>query len=174
MYNRAQFWSPMPEWPQAVLEGHEVHVVPVSVGTFWQLSGDVSACLARHGVGASLGPRDPCSESSYALRLAPDSVLLVSDKPLPTQSGWQPDGYAISDITDGILAFDISGPNAAALMAQGSEYPFESNTHLPQESARLLFAGLKVIVAQRAHGWRLHIERPWAPALWRWLQAHVE
>jgi hypothetical protein len=36
------------------------------------------------------------------------------------------------------------------------------------------FAGFRLVVSRRAQGWRLHIERPWAAALWRWLQAHVE
>ena len=34
-------------------------------------------------------------------------------------------------------------------------------------------AGLRVAVARHSTGWRLHIERPWAPALWRWLEAGV-
>jgi hypothetical protein len=59
-------------------------------------------------------------------------------------------------------------------MAQGSEYPFDDTTIYPHESASMQFAGLRVIVSHRERGWRLHAERPWAPALWRWLQAHIE
>jgi hypothetical protein len=59
-------------------------------------------------------------------------------------------------------------------MAQGNEYPLSHNTILPHESAVMQFAGFRLALARRPDGWRLHIERPWAPALWRWLQAHVE
>ena len=174
MPDRTRFWSPLPDWPQAMLAGRDMRIAAVPLGSALQLSGDTSAWLANHGVAASLGPRDRCTGSRYALRLAPDSVLLVSEKSLPAAAGWQWDGCAISDLSDGILAFDISGPDAAALMARGSEYPFDSSAEWPQESARMLFAGLKVIVSSRTPGWRLHIERPWAPALWCWLQAHIE
>jgi len=32
-----------------------------------------------------------------------------------------------------------------------------------------LIAGQRVIVSRREAGWRLHVERPMAAMLWRWL-----
>jgi sarcosine oxidase gamma subunit len=92
---------------------------------------------------------------------------------LETHTGFA-NGWAVTDVSDGILIFDVLGEHATDLLAQGSEYAFEDTAIFPKESASMQFAGLRVIVSRRQGGWRLHIERPWAPALWRWLRAHVE
>jgi heterotetrameric sarcosine oxidase gamma subunit len=84
-------------------------------------------------------------------------------------SGWS-DGVATTDISDGYLLFDVTGPAALDVMAMGAEYDFTSKRTLPAESAAMLFAGLKVSVARIAGGWRLHVERPYAAALWHWLE----
>jgi hypothetical protein len=34
----------------------------------------------------------------------------------------------------------------------------------------MLFAGQRVILARLPQGWRLHVERPHAAAIWQWLQ----
>jgi hypothetical protein len=86
------------------------------------------------------------------------------------EEGWQPEQHvALSPCSDGWLVFEILGEGAAALMAEGSEYRFNQAPGLGTESARLLFAGFVVAVARCRGGWRLHVERAWAPALWCWL-----
>ena len=161
MHNRAEFWSPVPDWSQVVLRGERVTVTPVPVAAAYWLSGGATA----------FGPRDVVAGDAYALRIAPDRVLFVGPSFVP---GDFPKVVASTDISDGIVVFDIEGEGAAELMAQGGEYPFESAPGLPTESASLRFAGFRVIVSRRPQGWRLHIERPWATALWHWLQAHVD
>ena len=82
-------------------------------------------------------------------------------------------GIAVSDAGDAWILIDVEGEGAESLLAQGTEYAL---THAPgpsTESARLLFAGLVVAVSRRANGWRLHVDRAWAPALWRWLVVHA-
>ncbi|HSE13927.1 MAG TPA: hypothetical protein VLB69_14940 [Rudaea sp.] len=138
------------------------------------VSGGTQSFIAGHGVGEILGPRQLCDADRYALRLAPDRVLLVGAASALAARAEIAPGCAFTDISDGMLIFEIRGESAADLMAQGSEYPFDDATMLPHESTTMQFAGFRLSVSRRTHGWRLHIERPWAPALWRWLQAHVE
>ena len=174
MHNRAEFWSPVPDWPQARLRGERVTVTPVPVVVAWWVSGDATSFLARHGLSRALGPRDTTDDEKYALRYAPDRLLFVSAAPALDDFGSQADGSAITDISDGMMIFDIQGEGAAELMAQGGEYPFAAAPGLATESASLRFASFRLAVMRRPNGWRLHIERPWAPALWHWLQAHVD
>jgi sarcosine oxidase gamma subunit len=151
-----------------------VDASPVKVASICLVSGDVRQFLGQRGIEEILGPRQPCSSGAYALRLAPDRAMVVDDaSALETVAGFG-NGCAVTDVTDGIMIFDVRGERAADLMAQGSEYPFEDTGIFPYESASMQYAGLRLAVARRPGGWRLHIERPWAAALWRWLQAHVE
>ena len=173
MHDRAQFWSPVPDWSCVSLHAHGIEVVVVDAASVCLVSGDARNLLARYGAAETFGPRQVCSNDCYALRVAPDRVLFVADVQALDATATLAPGCAITDISDGMLIFDIRGEGAKELMAQGSEYPFDDAAVLPQESASMQFAAFRLIVSRRAHGWRLHIERPWAPALWRWLQAHV-
>lgn len=163
MPDRGKFWSPPPDWSQ----------LAVAAPTLWLVSGDLDAFCRRHNVAAPLGPRDPCESGRYALRLAPDRLLHVSDLPEESTFGWSSDGYAISDLTDGLILLDLSGPHSDDVMAHGSGYDFQSRDLRPMESAMILFANLRLAAARRPGGWRLHIERPLAPTLWRWLRSIV-
>jgi sarcosine oxidase gamma subunit len=174
MSERGDFWSELPDWETAALASDGVAVAVAPTARVLQLSGRIDALLAGCGIASALGPRDVCDPQRYALRLAPASVLLVSTTPFDRPGGWVEDGAAISDLSAGILCFDVSGSGAGAIMALGAEYDFDARSELPLESARLRFAGLRVAVCRRPEGWRLHIERPWAPALWHWLAATID
>jgi heterotetrameric sarcosine oxidase gamma subunit len=174
MHDRGEFWSSVPDWSQVSLHAAGVAVSPATVASIWLVSGDIKQFLAQHGIGEILGPRQLCSGDTYALRLAPDRVMLVGDATaLETCTGFA-NGCAVSDVSDGMMIFDIDGELAADLLAQGSEYPFEDTTIFPNESASMQFAGLRVFVSRRERGWRLHVDRPWAAALWRWLQLQAD
>jgi sarcosine oxidase gamma subunit len=173
MFDRSEFWSPLPVWREARLEGHALTITPVAIASAWLLSGESTVLLARAGITASSGPRDVVRGERYALRLAPDRLLLLNAGATVEHFGWQTDGWALSDVSDGWIAVDVLGEGAAAFMAQGSEYVFAAPPVAAQESAQLLFGGLKVAVSRRPAGWRLHVERPWAAALWHWLAAHT-
>ena len=174
MPDRSTFWSPPPEWRAAVLAREGLCIAACEPVQAWRLSGDVGSCLADLQLPAALGPRDAVAGERYALRLAPDSVLLVLDARLSIAPGWDDRGWAMSDVSDGLLLLDIDGPDALRLMQAGSEYAFDAVASRPMESARMLFAGLRVVVARRSTGWRLHVDRAWAPALWRWLDTHLQ
>jgi heterotetrameric sarcosine oxidase gamma subunit len=174
MHDRGQFWLPVPDWERVSLHAAGVDANPVTVASICLVSGDLQQLLARHGIGEILGPRQLCSGDTYALRLAPDRVMFVGDATVLETCTGSTNSCAVTDVSDGIMIFDIHGERAADLMAQGSEYPFEDTAVFPHESASMQFAGFRLAVARRPDGWRLHIERSWAPALWHWLQAHVE
>ena len=82
--------------------------------------------------------------------------------------GWTEDGCAVTDVSDGFVLFDIMGPAAPELMRLGALHDFEAKSDTG--SAATLFAGQQVILARTQLGWRLHVERPNAAAIWQWLQ----
>jgi heterotetrameric sarcosine oxidase gamma subunit len=174
MPDRGKFWSPVPDWSAAGIRRPGLDIAVARAGAIWLVSGDLAMFLTQHHDGADcIGPRDTIAADRYALRLAPDRLLFVhraAAQTVPEALGWSNDGLALTDVSDGILLFDVTGPAAPDVMAQGAEYDFTSKTTLPTEAATMLFAGLKVSIARIPAGWRLHIERPYAAALWQWLE----
>jgi hypothetical protein len=171
MPDRGKFWSPVPDWSSANIRRLGLEIAAISTDTIWLVSGDLAKFLARHDDGADcVGPRNMCGADRYALCLALDRLLFVCRGAVPETPGWSADGVAITDVSDGFLLFDVTGPAALDVMALGAEYDFTSEAALAGESAAMLFAGLKVSIARIAAGWRLHVERSYAAALWQWLE----
>lgn len=170
MPDRGKFWPPVPDWSAVAIRRPSLDIAVAHAGTIWLVSGDLAKFLARHHDGADgIGPRGTIAGDRYALRLAPDRLLFVGDATTQAMLGWN-DDIATTDVSDGFLLFDITGPAAPDVMAMGAEYDFASKPALPTESAVMLFAGLKVSIARIAGGWRLHVERPHAATLWHWLE----
>lgn len=173
MPDRSFFWSPVPDWPRVNIRHRQLVITTLSAQSAWLVSGNLGNFLENRAGLRCVGPREACDAETYALRLAPDRLLFVRtgdarvDHP---QFGWSDDGIATTDVSDGFVLLDIAGPAALDLMNMGAQYPFDTKPGGPVESALMLFAGLKVAVARLDHGWRLHVERPYATALWQWLQ----
>lgn len=171
MRNRGEFWTPVPDWASACFDRGAVRLAAVSsLQQILLVSGDTAAFLSPRGLTGGLGPRDTATGPRYALTLAPDRVLYASEASVPVDSGWVETGYAVAGMTDGIVAIDVSGPGALALMRQGTSYDFTAREPAPCESANIVFAGLRVAVVGRPDGYRLHVERPFATTLWTWLE----
>jgi heterotetrameric sarcosine oxidase gamma subunit len=165
MLDRGLFWSPIPDWSRATIQHEELSIAALAPQVAWLVSGNLAAFLERHHV------RFDDSGDRYALRLAPDRLLFVSMDGGATDGvtfGWSEDGCAITDVGDGYVLLDISGRAARELMQQGALHDFEANPDTA--SAAMLFAGQRVILARIQQGWRLHVERPNAAAIWQWLQ----
>jgi heterotetrameric sarcosine oxidase gamma subunit len=165
MLDRGLFWSPVPDWSRATIRHEELSIAALAPRVAWLVSGNLAAFLERRGA------RFDDSGDRYALRLAPDRLLFVSMDGAATDGvtfGWSEDGCAITDISDGYVLLDISGPAARELMRLGALHDFEANPDTG--SAAMLFAGQRVILARIEQGWRLHVERPNAAAIWQWLQ----
>ena len=176
MADRGLFWSPVPDWSRADIQYQGLGITALSAQTAWLVGGDLSRFLARRGL-VCVGPRETCEKGTYALRLAPDRLLFIRrdgsrDAALIEGEafGWSEGGLAITDVSDGFVLFDVVGPAAPDLMALGASYGFSEKPAGPAESGSMLFAGLKVAVARILPGWRLHVERPYAAAMWQWLQ----
>jgi|SoiMethySBSTD1v2_1073268.scaffolds.fasta_scaffold02940_8 sarcosine oxidase, subunit gamma len=173
MPDRGLFWSPAPDWSRADIQYQGLGITALSAQAAWLVGGNVAGFLERRGGLPCVGPRDTCERGAYALRLAPDRLLFVSrDSALidPSAFGWSDDGTAITDVSDGLVLFDVTGVAALDLMRMGADYDFEAGPAESAESASTLFAGLKAVVARVRPGWRLHVERPHAAAMWQWLQ----
>ena len=131
----------------------------------WLVSGNLAAFLERRGV------RFGDAGERYALRFAPDRLLFVVHG--RRRHGWRDlrlvrDGCAVTDVSDGYVLLDITGPAAPELMRLGALHDFEAKSETA--SAAMLFAGQRVILARIQQGWRLHVERHNAAAIWQWLQ----
>jgi heterotetrameric sarcosine oxidase gamma subunit len=173
MPDRGLFWSPAPDWSRADIQYQGLGITALSAQVAWLVSGNVTGFLERRASLPCVGPRDTCEKGTYALRLAPDRLLFVSrDSALidPPAFGWSDDGIAITDVSDGFVLFDVMGASSVDLMRLGSDYDFEADPAGSAESASMLFAGLKAVVARVRPGWRLHVERSHAAAMWQWLQ----
>lgn len=171
MHNRGAFWTPVIDWGNAQLDRKDVHLsVVAGLRQILLVSGDTGAFLSRRGLRGGLGPRDEATGATYALSLAPDRVLFASETSAPVDLGWTETGFAVADMTDGIIAIDVLGAGALSLMQQGTSYDLAERDRYVGESANLVFAGLRVAVVRRADGYRLHVERPFATTLWTWLE----
>lgn len=171
MHDRGAFWSPVPDWSTATLDGAGVRVVAVADAEPIRLvSGDVPAFLSRIVTLPFAGLHEARVLLRYGLRLAPDRVLVVASGMDELPSGWHDAGFAVTDVSAGYVFIDVTGAGAPSVMAQGSGLDFSAPPGTAEASAALLFAGLPVAIARRADGWRLHIERPLATALWTWLK----
>lgn len=170
MFERSPFWSAPPVWRTACIERAGLRITAVDTPA-WLLGGTVEAWLSRRGL-ACVGPREICAAADYALRLAPDTALFVGAGDIAP--GWHAeDQLAVSEVGDAWVLIDVQGERATDVMAHGSELDLATVAGPAGESARLLFAGMVVAVSRRPAGWRLHVDRAWAPALWQWLEVHA-
>ena len=162
MLDRGLFWSPVPDWSHASIRHEGLSIAALAAQAAWLVSGDLATFLERRSV--RLGE----AGDRYALRLAPDRLLFVSmGSAFDATFGWS-DGCAVTDISDGYVLLDITGPAAPELMWLGALHDFEARSDTA--SAAMLFAGKRVILARIPRGWRLHVERPDAAGIWQWLQ----
>jgi len=165
MLDRGLFWSPVPDWSRTSIQHDGLSIATVAPQVAWLVSGNLAAFLERRGV------RFGDAGDRYALRLAPDRLLFVSVDGAAADGaafGWSDVGCAITDVSDAYVLLDITGPVALELMRLGALHDFEVKSDTA--SAAMLFAGQRVILARIQQGWRLHVERPNAAAIWQWLQ----
>ena len=162
MRDRGLFWSPVPDWSRASIRHEELSIAALAPQAAWLVSGNLAAFLEQRSV------RFGDAGDRYALRLAPDRLLFVSlDGADNVAFGWS-DGGAVTDVSDGYVLLDVTGLVAPELMRLGALHDFETRSETA--SAAMLFAGQRVVLARVPQGWRLHVERPNAAAIWQWLQ----
>lgn len=108
--------------------------------------------------------------------LAPDRWLVVSEgrdgAALATafRERLGRTGFA-HDVTDGLVAVDVTGERAGDLMAAVCALDLHVRGFPADRAARTLIAGVDVVIYRVADGFRLHVGRPVAHHLWAWLVA---
>ena len=177
MRDLAGKWPPVPEWDTAILETDSLRIRTVGGLAQLVVSGDLQAWgraagMAHEGVGAfavAQGPR-------YAVRVARDRILAVSETPFGIAPGWHGEGFAVSGMDAAMHVFEIAGAGVPKLLARATALdPTLGPTLDPagtSASAALLFAGVNALAYR--HGGpemlRVHVDRGLAPYLWKWFE----
>jgi len=162
---REMAWPPARRSEGTLIERPRLraHALPGRGSTL--ISGEVRAAVQALAPGAPiLGLYALAPEGAHALRIARDRALLATPSPLGATDGWR-DGWCATSVDDGWVAVDVSGPDAALALAQGTSADLTGGS----PSAAVLFAGLRCLLARTAGGFRLHVEAPWLEALLIWM-----
>jgi hypothetical protein len=129
------------------------------------ISGDLDAAITVLAPGAPmLGLYALAPETAHALRIARAGALLVTRAPIDPPEGWR-GGWCATALDDGWTAIDVSGPDAALALAQGTSADLKTGS----ASVSVLFAGFRCLLSRTPDGFRLYVERPWLEALLTWL-----
>ncbi|RST86844.1 hypothetical protein EJC49_09065 [Aquibium carbonis] len=170
VHDSAAKWPVFPDWSGAVIERPGWSGRPVLGLSQVLVSGDFRAALSAHAPTAaeaglwSIAPTDP-----IAARIARDRVLLVGSRPLDLPSGWN-GTWAASPASDAWFVVDLEGPAVEHVIREGTAADLGASS----PSAAILFAGVQAILYRTADRCaRLHVESPFGPYLWRWLEARA-
>jgi heterotetrameric sarcosine oxidase gamma subunit len=105
--------------------------------------------------GPDMPPNTIEGDDPYALWLAPGRRLVVGAT-IPT-------GTFVSDVSDGMVVFEISGARTDEVLAMGC--PLDLAALASGHCALTLFAGVKVLLYRHCNAVRLHVDR----SLSQWL-----
>ncbi len=169
MRDLAQKWSPMPGWPAAVIAAPGLAIRSLAGFSQCLVSGDFAAWTKASGMAVEpIGALSTAYGPRYALTIARDRVLAVSETPFDVAPGWHDEGFAVSACDAGLHMFEIEGEGLAGLWARATTLDANGSTR----SAAVLFAGINVLCCRHGHGNRLriHVDRGLAPYLWKWLE----
>ena len=170
MLDRGRFWTPAPAEGQAQFAARDV-AVKVVVG----LSQALLSGPQRFGAGRLVGVAAPVGFSGvaagprYAVAIARDRSLIVSEGAIALAEGWDGESAtAATRMDDAFVVLDLEGPGLTDLLSKATTLDFADAS----PSAALLFAGLPCLAYRhaRAEILRLHVERPQACALAEWLR----
>jgi sarcosine oxidase, subunit gamma len=153
------------------------------------LRGDPHARGFMAAVGRALDlllPGEPCTSAARdqlgALWLSPDQWLLTcpaGDVPglLASLREALADVHAaITDVTDGRVAFHIAGPSAREVLAKGCPLDLHARAFPPGRCAQSLLAKAPVLIhladdhPEQGPGFDVYVARSFADYLWTWLE----
>lgn len=165
MHDRGLFWTP------AAAERFSARGVSISVvsGICQTLVSGVRPLAAAlcAGLAPPVGFSGIAHGPTYAVAVARDRLLVVSEKAIDAAEGWDAStATALTPMDDAWLILDLEGPGLADLVAKATSFDFADAS----PSASLLFAGLACIAYryERPSRLRLHVERPLAAAFAEW------
>ncbi len=148
-------WTDRPLAWDAVIATPTCRVTRQQSGYQSLVSGDLAAGLTVLAPGAAMiGFAETPAGADYAIRIARDRALLVTQSPPAREAGWQAEGVALSPAGECYACLALSGTGAMALLAQG----LTSAPPTGSPSAALRFAGLTVLVTGAPHGCLLWVD----------------
>ena len=166
-YDAAAKWTPVPDWNRAAIVRSSWAARPVFGLHQLLLSGDLEGAHAALAPEAAMLGLWEIGEGDAMVRIARDRALLVTALPVDFQPGWNPGGRAASPACDAWAVFELSGESARAVCAQATSADLDAGSR----SASLLFAGTACLLYRTAPEIaRIHVERGFAPYIWRWLE----
>jgi hypothetical protein len=170
MLDRGRFWTQAPAEGQAQFAARGVDVKVVAGLSQALLSGSRRFGAGRLvGIAAPVGYSALASGPSYAVAIARDRSLVVSERAIALADGWDAESAtAVTRMDDAFLVFDLEGPGLTDLLSKATTLDFADAS----PSAALAFAGLPCLAYRyvRPQVLRLHVERPLACALGEWMQ----
>jgi hypothetical protein len=170
MLDRGRFWTPAPAEGLAQFAPRGVEVKVVGGLSQALLSGPQSFGVGRlAGIAAPVGYSSLAFGPRYAVAIARDRALIVSEGAIALADGWDAESAtAVSRIDDAFVVLDLEGPGLADLLSKATTLDFADAS----PSAALAFAGLPCLAYRyaRADVLRLHVERPLACALAEWMR----
>ncbi len=170
MLDRGRFWNPAPAEGRAQFAAHRVDVKLVAGLSQALLSGPPRFGVGRlSGIAAPVGFSGVASGPSYAVAIARDRALIVSERAVTLAEGWDAESAtAVTRMDDALVVLDLEGPGLADLLSKATTLDVADAS----PSAALLFAGLPCLAYRRARPdvLRLHVERPLACALAEWMR----
>lgn len=170
MLDRGRFWSPAPVEGQAQFAASGVDVKVVAGLSQALLSGPQRFGVGRlAGIAAPVGFSGVASGSSYAVAIARDRSLVVSERAITLAEGWDAQtAAAVTRMDDALIVLDLEGPGLADLLSKATTLDDADAS----PSAALLFAGLPCLAYRHSRPGvlRLHVERPLVCALAEWMR----
>lgn len=185
---------PEPGLRRSALDGADLRPRGIRLGERFELGkidlrGDPGERAFMTAVGRVLDlllPTEPCGSASKGqitvLWLAPDEWLLTcpaGDAPLFMRSLGEALGdvhAAVTDLTDGQVAFRVAGPSARDLLAKGCPLDLHPRAFEPASCARTVLAKTAVLIhlldEDRAGdpAFDVFVARSFAHYLWMWLE----
>lgn len=165
---REMDWPEPPPLAGVLIETGALRVTLSALGGATLISGDLRAALDTLAPGAPmLGLGGAAPDAPFALRIARDRVLLVTDAPLEAEPGWYAAGYATTPADDQWSQVLVTGPDAGRVIAEGTAADLGRGS----PSAALLFAGLTCLLLRREEDFAIMVETPRLWFLAEWLAA---
>jgi hypothetical protein len=170
MLDRSRFWSPAPSEGQAQFAARDVEVKVVGGLSQTLLSGPQRFGAGRlAGIAAPIGFCGVATGPRYAVAIARDRSLIVSEGAIALAEGWDAESAtAVTRMDDAFVVLDLEGPGLADLLSKATTLELADAS----PSAALTFAGLPCLAYRfaRPQALRLHVERPLASALAEWMR----
>ena len=170
MLDRSYRWTPEPNWLEAVLRGDQCSVAAIPNCVQIMFSGNIGSGLETMRINEKRW-NDRNDGEPYVVRLGRMRTLVVSRTAIETagdDSSWHEAGFAISDVSDGLIAFEVAGPGTFDLMRQMLPIDLRSVRNREGGSARMRLDEVSVIAYPhgREDKVRLHVECSHGPYVW--------